>query len=390
MSTLLDPILSPYQLGPLQFPGYWQYLLPPEILNYRIPTERRASCAACPMIESRGFRPDYRCCTYLPFVPGFAIGLAMLEGKRKTQLERLVDSGYMTPEGLHPSPLARFHAKREDALGLYGKGESLCHLLEPETGYCGIYAFRNGVCSTFFCVHDHGLVGEEFWSALRDLVCQLETGLQQWALRQLDFDLDAYMLRLDELATDPLNASLPTTRAWRPELLEELWGDWRERKCELFLECANLVSKHRENLFFLAERQAIVEPAVLEAVLQTLTSNDSKALDQVTVRGNSPIANHLDLVRDIHKVMWMLPEADALLRLNPKVTLDRSTGILRFDEEDDYWELNVTAAEVNCLLYFSVPRSMNKARRECREIGNLADFNSFIAEYLASHVLEQI
>lgn len=391
MRESIDPILSPYQLGPHQFPGYWQYLFPPDVLAYRLPKERRASCAACPMIEARGFRPDYRCCTYLPFVPGFAVGLVMLEGKQRDLIKHLIERGFMTPEGLHPSPLARFHAKREDALGLYGKGESLCHLLDVKTGYCGIYAFRNGVCSTFFCIHDHGLLGEEFWGSLRDLACQLEVALHQWALRQLGFDLDDYIARLNQLADDPLGTSNAATRAWRQDVLDYLWGDWRHREQELFLETALLISTHRQDLFHLASKQRVLEPLEFEAALQNLINPEPEVdHDGVIKSGGALVQSHLELNHQLHDLLWTVPDAKSFLRLSTNVTIDQAAGLVRYQESDDYWELNIAPDEVRALLYFSVPRLLEKALNECSDLKNMGDPYGFISEYLANQVLEQL
>jgi Fe-S-cluster containining protein len=388
MSASEDPILLPYRYGPHHVPGYWQFLLPPEARVYRLPKERRATCANCPMVEARGFRPDYRCCTYLPLVPGFAIGLALQEGGPRGRLEALIDQGHMTPEGLHPSPLARFHARRQDALGLYGKGETLCPLLDAPTGQCGIYAFRNGVCSTFFCVHDHGLVGDQFWSGLRDLVCQLETALHQWALREVGFDLEAYMQALDGLADDPLGASDPLSRGWRPAVLDRLWADWRGRERELFLATAREVSARRQELHGIATRQRLAEPLLFEAALARLSSDDLLAeVDVPTLLGSSPVAAHVELTGELHEALWSLPDPDVELRLNPAVTVDVAAGRLRFDEADDYWELDLSAEEAEAVLFFSAPRSLRLALTRCPELARLADPRAFLAECLANQVL---
>ena len=390
MSIDIDPILLPYKLGPQQVPGYWQFLLPEHVKSLRLPSERRATCAQCPMIAARGFRPDYRCCTYLPLVPGFAIGLALRQGQARPLLERLIKQGYMTPEGLLPSPLARFHFKRQETLGLYGKGDALCHLLDQTTGRCGIYAFRNGVCSTFFCIHDHGGVGEDFWMTLRDLVCQLETALQQWALGEMGFDVEHYMRALDLLAEDPLAASDVRTKAWRDDVLDILWGSWRGREAHFFLALADLVIEHKAEIAEISSKYQVVEPLRFEGAMARLISKDMTApapAPLATVPGSSPTRVQVSLLQDLEDALWRLPARDLPLTLHPAVTIDLKHGRLRFDEGDDYWELDLSAHETRALLYFASPHCLDEALAHSVDWKMLSDPFAFAAEYLACQVL---
>lgn len=388
MSLVNDPIYESYTLGPHKVPGYWQFLLPKVVQAYRLPSERRATCANCPMIAARGFRPDYRCCTYLPLVPGFAVGLAMQQGRARERLELLISQGFMTPEGLVPSPLARFHFKRQDALGLYGKGETLCHLLDPTTGHCGIYAFRNGVCSTFFCIHDHGDVGDEFWGSLRDLVCHLETAVQQWALREVGFDVQRYMTALDALADAPLAASDTQTRAWHGDVLAGLWGEWRGREATLFLSLADLVKQHRGELARIAERQTVIEPMIFEAALRKITDDDLFASDdRPTVPGDPSTKAQIALLSDLEDALWRLPDLDLPLSLHPAVSIDQQACRLRFDMQDDYWELDLSEVETQALLFFSVPHSLRAALAGNAALNALPNPTAFVAEHLACQVL---
>ena len=73
-------------------------------------------------------------------------------------------------------------------------------MLDTSNGYCKIHAFRNGVCSTFFCEKDYEDLSAEFWGSLKFLVGQIEMALSQWAMRFVGFDLEAYMERYDSLS----------------------------------------------------------------------------------------------------------------------------------------------------------------------------------------------
>src|SRR5690606_39173243 len=134
----------------------------------------------------------------------------------------------------------------------------LCHFLDRKTGYCNIYAFRNSVCSTFFCIHDHGDKGSRFWDGVQTLVAQVETALSQWALEEVGFDVSTLMKRMDRLAGKVRNL-VDANGAWKRSVLKSLWGSWYGREVELLEACGEVVSAHRDSLWDIANSIDIQE-----------------------------------------------------------------------------------------------------------------------------------
>lgn len=258
-------ILEPIQLGTHSVPGIWRYMLPEDVLYFRVDPEHQSNCFNCPQVKAYGFHPSVRCCSYIPRIPNFLLGLALMDAGTKDIARNFIASAYTIPEGSQVSP-----AQMEQSLSwLSGRlpvGSVVCPLLDHASKKCQIYAFRSGVCSTFFCRHDQGASGAEFWSALTDLVTQVETALAQWALEQSGVDLPAYFQRFEELGQDLDACSDPKTGTWSAFARRQLFAEWYGREEELFLNCAQHIITHKHDLFAIAGRQILRQTPAYDAV----------------------------------------------------------------------------------------------------------------------------
>ncbi|WP_141733482.1 YkgJ family cysteine cluster protein [Oligoflexus tunisiensis] len=251
-----DSILQPIRLGTHLVPGIWRYMLPDDVFYFRVDPEVRSSCFNCPQVKAHGFHPSIRCCSYIPRVPNFLLGLALMDPGVRPVAQNFIATGYSIPEGSQVSP----HHMEKSIGFLSGKlpqGSVICPLLDQNTKKCQIYAFRSGVCSTFFCRHDQGEAGAEFWESLTDLVTQVETALAQWALEQAGFDLGLYFERFETLAQDLEACSNPETGTWSDHARRQLFGVWYGREEELFQACAAQAIAHKKDLFEIAGRQKL-------------------------------------------------------------------------------------------------------------------------------------
>jgi Fe-S-cluster containining protein len=273
-----NSILKPIQLGAHTVPGIWRYMLPEDVLYFRVDPEKASSCFNCPQVKAYGFNPSTRCCSYIPRIPNFLLGMALMDAETRDVAHGFVGSGYTIPEGSQISPV-----QMEQSLGfLSGQlphGTVVCPLLDRESKKCRIYAFRNGVCSTFFCHHDQGATGAEFWESLTDLVTQVETALAQWALEQAGFDLNAYFERFESLQHSMDSCTDPATGTWSDSARRTLFAAWHGREEELFMRCAAAIIDHKKDLFEIAGRQKLRQtPAYDTAQRQRLGSRFSSAL----------------------------------------------------------------------------------------------------------------
>lgn len=172
------------------------------VLGEPAPEERHATCSSCAMCEPAAeraatasltlFDKRIKCCTYVPTLPNFLVGMILNDGDAaaevgRASVERRIAKGVgVTPLGLQADPqysLIYKHAGEE----LFGRSPGLrCpHYLSSGGGLCGIWQHRNAVCATWFCKHERGRTGKRFWEAVRQLLVLVERHLALWAATEL-------------------------------------------------------------------------------------------------------------------------------------------------------------------------------------------------------------
>lgn len=206
-------------------------------------------CAMCKEHEDRGtgieyFKPDRKCCTFMPNLPNFLVGSILADteagtGPGKASVERRIAAGLaVTPLGLGDPAVRRLLYEAGGDEG-FGKSRALlCPHFAEDTGLCGIWRHRNSVCATYFCKHVRGAVGFRLWTALRGLLGTVETTLAEWCVLELGFEPEA--LKHISEQESPLDAKaldgVPDAAVQR-----RLWGSWHGREKEFYLEAAKLV-----------------------------------------------------------------------------------------------------------------------------------------------------
>lgn len=229
-----------------------------QVLPEAPPPEPRATCSNCAMcVSATGevpaaaypFDPRVKCCTYTPILPNFRVGQvladedAAMEHGRRTVRERIARGVSVTPLGLGRSP--KVEALHKASLNADGRALAmLCPHFVHEDGSCGIWKHRNGVCATWFCKHERGAVGRQFWTAVREWLTAVEGALARWCLLELDFEvgrLQASLVRGGESEPPPVDAA--TMDEVPNEAFQQLtWGDWYGREEEFYTRCAEKVA----------------------------------------------------------------------------------------------------------------------------------------------------
>lgn len=243
MPTLLDA------LPPL----YRSLLAAP--LDAEAPAERKATCASCAMLEahcpgslppvdgrSRFFDPATKCCTFHPRLPNYLVGGVLedatpggAEGRRR--MEARVASGIgVTPEWLQP-PRA-FGLLYDSAHGAFGRARALrCPFYEEGSGGCTVWAYRDAVCSTYYCKYVAGEDGRRMWTAVKELVSLVEIQLSRAALLELAPELLDRAPGARAGPSGPLTAEDVDGVAPAPAARAATWGAWLGREAELYRAC---------------------------------------------------------------------------------------------------------------------------------------------------------
>jgi hypothetical protein len=206
--------------------------------------EPGATCSDCAMValpkallaaSELAFEPTTKCCTFLPSLPNFQVGLALAEVDspgRATVIQRLHARDAVTPLGLGRS--AAFSDSYAANPSWFGRNPQIkCpHYLAD--GRCGVWKFREATCATWFCKHDRGVVSKKFWRALQRLLSRIEDELSYWCTQQLgaDTELVRQIYEGGEGGATIIDAS-SDPRA--------VWGPWSGREEELYRAAATLV-----------------------------------------------------------------------------------------------------------------------------------------------------
>lgn len=395
-----DPILSTLVIGGQKVPGIWRYLLPEDGLWLRLPAERTANCDPCFRAAIGECRDDCRCCTYFPQLPNYALGLALNDATARPVVRQLISAGHVLPQGLLPSPQMLLRAVESNAKDGFGRQrELICPFFGP-TGKCGIHAFRNAICATYFCENDHGEVGETYWNTLRALVGQIETVLAQWAMDRMGLASSEVLARMDALSPE-INTS-SEGQAWSPVARKALWGDWFGRE-EAFLEgCADLVRQHRDELYQLACAQPPLEARVFDrAVIQWLPAEYRDAIPPVPDGEPVPTQDQWYRLQLKTRQLWELPFNGAPVVLRSGVTLvpnAHGTAAECFHEDRPWVLLDgesqarvfCSSAQAALIRVFSTPQVFGEALFEGAEIEALEDARGFLAQCLRRRLLVEV
>ncbi len=397
-----DPIFQKIRIGPHAFPGIWQYMLPSEILTMDTPEERLSTCMSCPKVRDDGFLPDYRCCTYHPRIPNFSLGLALQTADGKRGIAKAKTMQMLTPEGMAQSPkqyMDYLENLKGDAFGISTKVQ--CPMLEESTGFCNVHAFRNSVCSTFFCHNDHGSTGENFWGKFQGLVAQIEIALSQWCMTKLGIPLNEYVDVFAFLSQKIDQVSDPKKGGFSSKALKMLWGSYFGREEEFFASCAKLISDHREVLWEIANEFDIVDAqafdiALLRSVPKSLRDQVDEADWEVGGVALRPNEMWNDLRRSYAK-LWSLPTK--AVKLSNLVSINSNPLKLQRDMDnqdkpylltkhgDTGLALFLTRAEVDLLQEFSNPRAITADLLMSTKARAVPTPKRFLAEALGRRIL---
>lgn len=247
-----DPVSSP--LPPL----YAKWL--DELLGGEIPPEIRATCHDCAMCESGGdhqqhgsrfLNPQTKCCTYLPRLHNFLTGMILMDedpamARGRVSVEARLQAGLaVTPLGLEQNSRQKLLYDHKEARA-FGRAQSLrCpHYIDEQGGLCGVWKYRNSICSTWFCKYVRGAQGRKFWEAAKQLLLAIEDDLARWCVIELEVGDDALELMLPQRVADKKQSLSPEELDDRvdPARQRRSWGAWYGREREFYQACAELVA----------------------------------------------------------------------------------------------------------------------------------------------------
>jgi len=210
--------------------------------------ETKATCDHCAMLPTAGslpgpafFRPATKCCAYQPSLPNFLAGAILsdedpLLAEGRAALERRIARRVaITPDSAGSG--AVFSLLYGNTPKAFGRAPALRCPYMTSAGGCGVWRHRPGVCATWYCKHDRGALGLNFWTQVAKLMREAERELALWCIAELR----ACSVEVLDL---PVQA--------RPDVSElegdidwgryrKLWGEWAGREIDFYRACYRLV-----------------------------------------------------------------------------------------------------------------------------------------------------
>ncbi|HEX6730358.1 MAG TPA: hypothetical protein VF074_10125, partial [Pyrinomonadaceae bacterium] len=119
------------------------------------------------------------------------------------------------------------------------------HYLNEQGGLCGIWKYRNSICSTWFCKYVRGSVGKDFWVSAKELLASVEMDLARWCSVQLELSEPALGFLLEPLLMPGQLATLARSdldEQCDPAKQRLVWGNWYGRERDFYRACAGLVA----------------------------------------------------------------------------------------------------------------------------------------------------
>ncbi|MDP2316415.1 MAG: hypothetical protein Q8P41_26190 [Pseudomonadota bacterium] len=222
------------------------------LLGAPLPDEPRSTCADCAMCRpanpaTPAFSPSVKCCTFQPSLPNFLVGAALLDERtseraRAALRRRIAERRGATPLYLERTP----REERDQERGKAGYGQDPSLLCDyHEDGRCGVWANREAVCSTFWCLSDRRAVGMRFHEATKRLLGRVEEMLAIWNVRALLPTRVAALVHLDERPRRYALGELPGARTGDSLGLptqRRIWGPWVGREEAFYRACAARVA----------------------------------------------------------------------------------------------------------------------------------------------------
>lgn len=250
----MPPDTAVHELPPLY--SRWAF----DLLGGLIPRETQATCDDCAMCVKEGgpqptslyfFDASLKCCVYMPELANFLVGRALsgddpesAAGAGRESVRRRVRARIgVTPLGVGRPP--SYDLVLRNSANTLGRSVSLrCpHYLEAE-GSCGIWQSRDAMCTTWFCRHVRGRVGEAFWRALREVLVIVEGSLARRCALSLSVDpevLSQWVPREGQPTLQRAPEGREVDGIADPARYSAIWGAWEGREEEYFVRCAEMV-----------------------------------------------------------------------------------------------------------------------------------------------------
>jgi len=229
------------------------------VIHGPLPVESEATCSNCVMCSSSDqhsgtdqvyFDRISKCCTYTPTLANFIVGAILCDSAssmtagKATIHARLREGLGVSPLAIRPPPAYKLLYRHSKSA--FGRNSTLrCPYLDSGIGTCSIWRYRDPTCTTWFCKHTRGKIGQSFWQALQDFLTSVTKSLSLWCILQMNIGDEALAILESSEEAKMAGENLKSNELdgqFNIDSTQKIWGRWWQREKTFYAECSRLVS----------------------------------------------------------------------------------------------------------------------------------------------------
>ena len=188
------------------------------------------------------FSKKTKCCTFKPIVPNYLVGGIIQDDTQNQTLGTYIDNNTnIFPLGYFPTSDDLHYYETKVLPDKFGIDDSYsCDFYMD--GNCGIWKYRNAICSTYFCHYFKGFTGKLFWDDVRDFIQFVEDSVSQYCCYELGIPVDYIKNNTTNFFINVRKAKwVLATKSTLSD--DDIWGEWLHKKRQFFIECHALASQ---------------------------------------------------------------------------------------------------------------------------------------------------
>jgi len=234
-------------------PQLYQGLLSQSLLNLNV-KETKATCDNCLRARDKRFEYTYKsnlkCCTFVPFIPNWAVGGILKENLPGESVIRrkIQENQFNLPIGLFADFKYQYEFLNKSRTDFGNREDLLCYYFDRDQNQCSIWNYRGVVCTTYYCRSDYGNSGLLFWECLKDYLSYIEMALAEDCLVMKDFSPRDLSDQLDFLNRREFNQKEKKQTQLSAEEIKKYWNGYHD-PVNFYISCHDLVEKMNRKYF---------------------------------------------------------------------------------------------------------------------------------------------
>jgi hypothetical protein len=168
---------------------------------------------------------------------------------------------YALPLGIFPPVKFQVEFNNRSETDFGNKTEFLCPYYDKQKNSCGVWLHRGSVCTSYYCISDHGESGLQLWEMLGDYIHKLEMSLAQDCLVAQGIPFDRVENQFEYINCSSATPEEMQSNSMSQAIFESYWLDIEKDPKEFYIS----IYEYAKNLDLLQFRSLLDEDIEDEA-----------------------------------------------------------------------------------------------------------------------------